>query len=247
MVAAWVTNTVQHFNGNIGAGSRPYSELYNVNPMTPLQGRLNMMGPDGVHRQPLLLTTVGNGNPPTIPVPAPTTGGPSSVSNYVPVPPIPGVRTPATVLPLNDDTSALYLVNEQTLKSNRISMGYWDMILHPSTILPHMYDVLKGIGSYVVWNYQDFVEQFRSWNGTWMGLLEHTGLVWRAFVTAFLTLGLIEIAPILGSLWTILLQLGEVLATVFRWATGVSLEAFHLIGVLWDDMVYMVRKLTSSD
>lgn len=250
MVASWVTNTVQHFNANLGSGSRPYNALYNVNPMTPLQFRLSQMGPDGVHRQPVLLTTVNNGLPPP-PVTTDTPSSrptlpPNSITNFQPnIPGIPG--GPATVLPLNKDTSALYEIKDHTLVSNDFGLSHWDMLFHPGTIITHIYDVVKGFGSYVVWNYQDFVEQFRTWNGTWTGLLEHTALIWRMFVTAVLTIGIIELSPILASLWTILGELVEVLLTIFRWATGVSMEAFHLMGVLWDDVVSIVQRLTASD
>lgn len=247
---SWMTSVISNFNSHVAPGSRPFNPLGNVVPNTPLLTRLHQLGPDGIHRQPVLIAAVNNGNPPPTVTDTPSVRPaltPTSITNFVgTIPGIPG--GPGTILPLNADNSALYdITRDHSLKSNDFGLSHWDMLFHPGTIVTHIYDVVKGFGSYVVWNYQDFVEQFRTWNGTWTGLLEHTALVWRMFVTAVITIGIIELSPILASLWTILGELVEVLLTIFRWATGVTMEAFHLMGILWDDVVSIVQRLTVSD
>lgn len=178
--------------------------------------------------KPILVAGVGNSNP--------------IVNNQI--------RTPVTVISSENDNE-MYLVSD-TLKTNKEvtlsgASGHWYMLLHPSTILSHMYDVLKGTGSYVIWNYHDFVEQFHSWNGTLTGLLEHTALVWRMFVTIVLTLGLFELSSVMASLWGILVQLGNILRSIFSWVTGITSEMFYIIGLLWDDAVSIFHAINPFD
>ncbi len=178
----------------------------------------------------------------------PTTGHREPVVLYDGVPKtFPGSNS-VHLLPLDEQNTQMYLISQQTLVSTDSShtMKPWDLVKNPQHVLKLIYRALIDTGKYVVWNYVDFVEQFRTWNGTWLGLLQHTGLVWRSFVTLFLTLGIVEAAPILMALWNILSNLMEVFYTLFRWTYETIDELLYLMEVLWNDAMSIVGRITSS-
>lgn len=153
---------------------------------------------------------------------------------------IPGIpSTQFNHIPLTPDNQDL-LVTEQTLKNKNdvYGMGFLhDLLQHPWTIPEKLFEALWKAGGYILWTYQDLVDQFRAWDGTLYGLITHMGLLWRAGVTALVTWGLFESAPILEMLFGLLMELGRVLLDLVSWATGATEFVFHWLGVLWDDTV----------
>lgn len=109
---------------------------------------------------------------------------------------------------------------------------------HPGQLL---YTILSGmiqVTRYVGWNYVDFVDQIRSWDGTWLGLVRHTELIWRTLVTVLLTAGLIQAGPLLWLLTEWLELMGGAMVAFFRVlgsATDVIWRTVDdIVSYLWD-------------
>lgn len=113
---------------------------------------------------------------------------------------------------------------QQTLRHNP-SQLLW-------TISSGVVDALKWIG----WNYVDLVDQLRSWDGTWWGLMSHTTLLWRMVVTTLLTVGLIQAGPLLQALTEWIRLLGSMLSTTF----GFVEEGLELLWQTLEDVFSFV-------
>lgn len=99
--------------------------------------------------------------------------------------------------------------------------SWWADFRHTLTDNPgHLLGVaIDGVWNalkYVGWNYVDFIDQLRSWDGTWSGLLTHTALLWRTVVTVLITAGLVQIGPLLMAVTEWGGLLGRLLYSTFR-------------------------------
>lgn len=111
------------------------------------------------------------------------------------------------------------------------NLGY-TITHHPVDFVRQLFDYAKqGVG-WIWWNYEDFYEQFRNWDGSWVGLAHSTGLFWRGLVCALITVGLWEIAPLL-----------EALASWLRLTFDFLKGALQLTGVILDDVWYLLQRV----
>ena len=98
---------------------------------------------------------------------------------------------------------------------------------HPLQFLGQLLEGLKKAVGYVIWNYIDFAEQYRRWDGTLWGLVHGTKLLWRALVTVALTLGLLELGPLLEALAQWIRLFVDLVKTAFE----LTVEAVEMCGM----------------
>ena len=115
----------------------------------------------------------------------------------------------------------------------------------PGALLEKLWELTVWVVGGVVWQYADWMDQFRQWDGTWSGLLLHTHLLWRTVVVSFLSLGLLEMVPLLETLGRWLSMFFEFLRYAFR-LTGDALgEAWTLLVRVYDDVTGLVGRVRS--
>ena len=115
---------------------------------------------------------------------------------------------------------------------------------HPLQFLGQLVDALKKAVGYVIWNYIDFAEQFRRWDGTLWGLVHGTHLLWRSLVTAAITVGLFEMGPLLEALATWARILVDLLRTAFNLTVEAVEMVWYVLGRVWDDVTEGVYRIT---
>lgn len=170
-------------------------------------------------------------------VPVHLVGTPTPASMYQPVP----VR-----LPNNDPstTSVVHNVEGPTftaqgeVRDNVLHpfqhLGY-TMTHHPVEFMELLVDYLKRGAGWVVWNYQDFFQQLQQWDGSWLGFTRLTGLMWRGMMVALITVGIVEVAPLLQSL-------GTWMRLVFDFVRGF----LGLVGSAVDELWYLLQTIVED-
>lgn len=194
------------------------------------------------HRQPTLLV-------PTLIPKGPST---SSVVVAPPIPTQPVHRievTPEQLANFNN-TGTLNYPNGTGDGSHSLTsfQNTWDswrhtVTEHPMQLIGLLFDGLKRVVGYVVWNYVDFAAQFKLWDGTLWGLMKHTELLWRSLVTAVITFGLFEIGPLLGALAEWIRIFVDLVKGAFHLAVEAVEALWSVLGRLWDDLVYLTYRL----
>lgn len=115
-----------------------------------------------------------------------------------------------------------------------------------STFVENLYLWIKKTIGYVWWTYEDFFEQWRTWDGSAISLLKDTHRIWRTIVTGFITLGLLEIVPLLESLFHLWWGFMELVYYAFEFlGTGIS-EFVHFLWLVYDDVEWLWFKLTHT-
>lgn len=109
-------------------------------------------------------------------------------------------------------------------------------VLHPSEWPKHLWNSFGSILGYIGWSYQDLVEQFKAWDGTWQGLISHVGLWWRVIVTVFITLGILELATWMEAFAGLVRILWSALKGVFYLVVDVVEEFWRVIDRIWNDI-----------
>jgi hypothetical protein len=84
----------------------------------------------------------------------------------------------------------------------RADSRYTPFVHRTSGVLGFLWDVLVWSGGYVVFTYEDFITEWSSWDGSWMGVLSPYRL-WRTIVTAAVSIGLVLSLPFVESLMSI--------------------------------------------
>lgn len=178
-------------------------------------------------RQFPLVTSVGD-------VPVHLVGAPTPASAYQPAP----VLTNQPVVHVVQGETLQYTAQGENrdFVDHPIQNLSYSLAHHPMELARVLWDYARqGLG-YIVWNYQDFYQQLQAWDGTVPGLLRHMGLWWRGAVVALITLGLLEIAPLLNALTTWMRMAFDLLSTLFR-MTGAALdELWYLLERIWADV-----------
>ena len=118
--------------------------------------------------------------------------------------------------------------------------------IHLDTIVPAVYDAIKRAVGYVIWNYEDLYNQFRLWDGSPLNLFRDMHFVWRCMVSAVITLGLIEIVPLLESLFSLWWDFMSLVYHAFVFAGHAVSEVIHFLVLLWDDADALWFKLTGK-
>ena len=106
-------------------------------------------------------------------------------------------------------------------------------------IIDKLWTLTKRVVGGIVWNYTDWVDQFRLWDGTWRGLIVHSHLLWRTVVVGFLTLGILEIVPVIEALGRWLYYFYEFLRMVFGLTGDALSEMGSLVLKIYDDIRYL--------
>lgn len=99
---------------------------------------------------------------------------------------------------------------------------------------------------YVGWNYVDFLDQWKSWDGSWTGLLTHASLMWRTVVTVLLTAGLIQIGPLLLAVTEWVRMLGAVLVRTFGFVGDAVTLVWNTLEELMGYLYWTVQRLLSG-
>lgn len=115
--------------------------------------------------------------------------------------------------------------------------SWWSDLQHgalrnPGHLLETAFGAVVGGVKYIGWNYVDFFDQIRSWDGTWWGLVQHSALLWRTLVTVLLTAGLIQVGPLLLAVTEWARMLGSLLASTF----GLAGDALGMVWEVVDDL-----------
>lgn len=121
---------------------------------------------------------------------------------------------------------------------------WWVEVVHgPMNIIEKVWLTLRMVGGWVVWNYTDLMEQFQRWDGTWFGLVRHTHILWRASVVALLTLGILEVAPLLEMITQWVGMLFELVRFTFSLAGSAVEELWYLLSRVYDDLTGLVTSV----
>lgn len=111
-------------------------------------------------------------------------------------------------------------------------------------------EVINGLGKTVVFIVQDYVDFFRelaTYDGSWSHLFQNLHFLYRALVTALITIGLIEIAPLMGIIGQIGSLLVKNLTKAIRWGMVPIEWAVETIEwMMWDAVKYARRMITNK-
>lgn len=219
------------------------------------QQLMDVVDPHNNRRKPIWATDTPDARAPAHP---PTTSSQIPPRNLDLVPPatIPprgqAQRDHVHTVPLDSDIGQQVVLNhtraqDERTKQRKHHLTHSGMLWgHPELVIQHLWDVVKQGGGYVVWNYTDFYNHFVTWKGSYVDLLTDLKFMWRALVTAMLTIGLIEIMPLLEGLGRLLWDVFYVLRMAFGLIERTSEELFAFLTVLWDDAVSLVQRLTTG-
>jgi hypothetical protein len=122
--------------------------------------------------------------------------------------------------------------------------GLLERQFHIQTLVPLIYDALKSTVGYVIWTYEDLYNQLSHWDGKATSLLKDVHFLWRAAVTGLVTLALIEIGPLLQSLFSLWWDLMELLFGFFRFIGSAVQEAVYMVRILYDDVDALWFRIT---
>lgn len=110
-------------------------------------------------------------------------------------------------------------------------------------------EIIEGLGKTVVFivrDYVDFFHELATYNGSWSHLFGNIHFLYRAIVTALITIGLIEIAPLLE----IIGQMGglvlSALTKAVRWAMIPIEWAVEAIEWIMWDLVKYARQMIGT-
>ena len=114
---------------------------------------------------------------------------------------------------------------------------WWNDVVHgPMSLLEKIFITTRMSVGWVVWNYTDWVQQFSKWDGTWRGLVLHTHILWRTVVVGLLTLGILEIAPLLELLTRWVGMMFELIRVAFHLVTDAVEELWYLFDRIYTDL-----------
>lgn len=200
-------------------------------PMTPSDHILHQkIGLARMHPEiPQFPLLVSRGDAPVHEVGAPT---PASV--YQPVPVRLPNNTPSTNAVVHNVEGPTF-TSQGEVRDNLLHpfqhLGY-TVTHHPVDFLRQLFEYTKQGMGWVVWNYRDFFQQLQQWDGSWLGFTRLSGLMWRGLVVGLLTVGFIEIAPLMSAVATWL-------RLVFDFMRG----ALGLVGAAVDELWELLYRL----
>lgn len=118
------------------------------------------------------------------------------------------------------------------------------LFTHPSLLLERIWEVLESVVKGIFNSYYDFFSYFSQWDGSLGGFFFNFHLIWSTVVVLLVTWGLIELAPLMEGLWTILKSVGYFVNKAFGLGEVIAEEIWHFLGVLWKDVEKIFRMLT---
>ena len=199
------------------------------------------------HRQPVLLSTnLANKDYPTRDSTSRTAGG-VAIPVFIP----PNTQHAQFVPLIDQNQVSSYLAGLDNIVSvtpNSALKNQWGMLFStdPRQILHSIWSIISSTFGYVIWNYEDFARQFQSWDGSVNGLLRHMGLLWRTMITIFITLGILELGPLIDGLSRIFMEIGELVVFMFRLVETTANEMWYFLNLLWEDLMIPVKWLMQS-
>lgn len=107
-------------------------------------------------------------------------------------------------------------------------------------VLEWLYTGVVWTGGYAVFTYADFVEEWRDWDGSLLGIFEPHRLL-RTFITVAVTIGLTYVLPMIDVLIRLTERFYNFVVTVFGW-TGEALERVQLAWQRWMGYMRQLRR-----
>lgn len=174
----------------------------------------------------------------------------TSESNGIAVPLLIPPNTPnAHFLDLKDQSQVgSYIQGLDNIVSTKPDhkASFSGILSDPRQVVYQIWNTLHSTFGYIIWNYEDFVRQFQAWDGSLLGLMTHIDLMWRTMVTVVITLGILELGPLIDGLSRILMEIGEVIVFLFRLVETTASELWYFLGVLWKDAMIPVKWIMST-
>ena len=119
---------------------------------------------------------------------------------------------------------------------------WWTHVVHgPMNVLEKVWITTRMAVGWVVWNYTDWVSEFSKWDGTWTGLLTESHLIWRSTVVGLLTLGMLEVAPLIEILIRWFGMMFELMRVAFRLGAEGLEELWYLLGRVYEDLKSLIN------
>lgn len=118
-------------------------------------------------------------------------------------------------------------------------LGY-TLTNHPVVFAENLWQATKQGMGWVVYQYSDFFKQLQGWDGSWIGFTRTAGLFWRGLIVAALTVGMVEIAPLLNSLATWVRLVFDFIRGALGLVGDAVDELWWLLTRLWNDITGLV-------
>lgn len=226
MILDWIPDPAHLWRTN------PYHNKANmVFPTTPSDHVLNQKVQLAKERPSLtqypLLTHQGN-------VPVHLVGVPTPAAAYEPVPVRKPDNSPSTNAIVHFAEGAVYTaqgeVRDHVLHPFH-HLGY-TLTHHPIDFAKQLWDYTRRGMGWVVFQYTDFIDHLRHWDGSWISFTQTIGLLWRGAIALALTVGIVELSPLLQAL-------GTWLRLVYDFIRG----ALGLVGEALDVLWYLLERL----
>lgn len=119
------------------------------------------------------------------------------------------------------------------------NLGY-TLVHHPADFFKRMWELTQDTVRWVVFQYTDFYHQLTNWHGGIDSFSQSMGLVWRGAIVAALTLGFVEIAPLMNALATWIRLVFDLLRGALGLVGEAVDELWNLLTRLWDDITGLV-------
>lgn len=116
----------------------------------------------------------------------------------------------------------------------------WNMREHPFSLIE---SALRGVYEAVKWvamDYIDFVDGWKSWDGSWRSLLTNTHLLWRTMLTVGLTAAILYGAPFMKTLFDLL---GSFTHFLFELLEGLGHMASLVVEAVEDVVSWVTRTI----
>lgn len=111
-------------------------------------------------------------------------------------------------------------------------------------LVDDIYRALKTTFGYVLFTYEDLYNQLMLWDGKVTSLLTNVHFLWRMAVTGIVTIGILEIVPLLESIFSVWWDLMELIYHFFEFLGSAVQEVVYGIRILYDDVDALWFKLT---
>lgn len=105
-----------------------------------------------------------------------------------------------------------------------------------------IWDVLSSTFGYVLWNFEDLIQQLHMWDGSAWGLITNLSLLWRILVSTGMIVGLAFAGPALEAILRILQITWDVLIIAVRGIMGAAEELY----VFFMSLVETIERVFNS-
>lgn len=146
----------------------------------------------------------------------------------------------AFVVPLSTDApSSVPLIVSDT---RHVVTDVWNKIpFQPGNWLLGTWNTIKTVMGYVGFTYSDFLQQWRNWDKTMLGLVHNFDFMWRIFVTVLITFGAYELTTTIDAFGRILRYMWEAVTSIFDVSTSVLEEIWYILEKMWNSVLSFVK------